>query len=132
MDLLDMCESQVVGRYARRIWPWCEGLWRIDLGRFPIMRYMGYAILFQNSISCVLSNDRITGKIVAPGLCFSSSTCHMVNMNSNIPFKPSAYLCTPPPLSSMHLMVYPFYLVSIRIVTFWHKAKVLYMFQITE
>jgi hypothetical protein len=36
-----------------------------------MVRYIGYAVLFQNNVSCVLSEERIIGTIVASGFSFS-------------------------------------------------------------
>ena len=41
----------------------CESL----LGMFPIVTYTGYADLFRNVVSWVLSEEMMTGTIVAPG-----------------------------------------------------------------
>ena len=68
-----MCKRRDVGRYASRIWPRREGLQRMSLGRLPIVVYTGYAVLFPNNVSCVLSEEIITGTTVAPGFSRSSS-----------------------------------------------------------
>jgi hypothetical protein len=63
-----------VGRYARRTYARREGLRRISFGIFPMVMYTGYAALFPNIVSWVLSEERRIGMIVAPGFSFSTST----------------------------------------------------------
>jgi hypothetical protein len=41
---------------------------------FPMVKYTGYAILSRNMVSCVLSEDNMTGMIVAPGCRDSRDT----------------------------------------------------------
>jgi hypothetical protein len=45
------------------------------LGMLPIVRYMGQACFDWNVVTRVLSEDKMMGTMVAPGLFFSTTIC---------------------------------------------------------
>ena len=80
----------VVGIYSMGIWACCDGFQQMSLGMLPIVRYIGYAILSQNCVSWVLSEEIIRGTTVAPGSRSSRkdyiiNQYHLYQNKTNVP-----------------------------------------------
>ena len=101
------------------------GFLRISFGIFPIVIYTGYTDFPPNEVTWVLSEEIITGIIVAPGNWLSTAFCKEVShifiitaCNTNLYF--------PPPSPSVHVSIDPNCLVWISIVPFRFELEVGY------
>ena len=95
-----------------------------------MVMYTGYAVFPLKRVSRVLSVDKMSGIMVAPGRCDSSKSCFRSSVQKLKEYRVS-HLCGPPPITRIHLVVHPLRSLTVDIVSLGSKNQIPRKFRIS-